>query len=376
MQKKSYLIVTASIGSGHVKAAEAIEHELKRRYPAANVYTVDFMARETSLLNWLMKEIYLKMLAFVPNLYEFLYKFSGGHTGGTLVQRVLAFVMQWNMAGLIRKYQPQTVICTHPFPEGAASCLKKTGRYDFLFATVMTDFSVHQIWLYPAVDLFFVATEKMKQDLLQAGFAAAKIHVVGIPIECPRKGRCNRQGILRRLKLDPEVPVLLLMGGGLGLGGIDAALAELEKLTCPVQFLVVAGKNKALADRARELAAASTHKILVWGYTNEVPEFMLAATLLISKPGALTISEALAMQVPLLLHEPIPGPETENAIYVSERGAAVWIRPGDDLLQIVSDLLRSPERQQAMREAAAVWSRPDAAKDMVKKLEPYVIPEK
>lgn len=82
------------------------------------------------------------------------------------------------------------------------------------------------------------------------------------------------------------------------------------------------------------------------------------------------------MQVPLLLHEPIPGPETENAIYVSERGAAVWIRPGDDLLQIVSDLLRSPERQQAMREAAAVWSRPDAAKDMVKKLEPYVIPEK
>lgn len=84
----------------------------------------------------------------------------------------------------------------------------------------------------------------MKQDLLQAGFAAAKIHVVGIPIECPRKGRCNRQGILRRLKLDPEVPVLLLMGGGLGLGGIDAALAELEKLTCPVQFLVVAGKTR------------------------------------------------------------------------------------------------------------------------------------
>lgn len=365
MQKKSYLIVTASIGSGHVKAAEAIEHELRRQYPAASVHTVDFMARETSLLNWLMKEIYLKMLAFVPNLYEFLYKFSGGHTGGTLVQRALAFVMQWNMAGLIRKYQPQAVICTHPFPEGAASCLKQSGRYDFLFATVMTDFSVHQIWLYPAVDLFFVATEQMKQDLLQAGFEAASIHVVGIPIDCPQTGECSRQDILQRLGLDPEVPVLLLMGGGLGLGGIDAALAELDQLVRPVQFLVVAGKNEALAAKARELAAASRHKILVWGYTHEVPAFMMATTLLISKPGALTISEALAMHVPLLLHEPIPGPETENAVYVSERGAAVWVRPKDDLLQIVSELLQSPERQQAMREAAAVWCRPEAAKNMV-----------
>lgn len=368
MRKRSYLVVTASIGSGHIKAAEAICNVLKGRYPEDDIRCVDFMARETSWLNWMMKEIYLKMLAFVPNLYEFIYKFSGGHTGGTAVQQLLSRLMRRNMAKLVRRYAPDVVVCTHPFPEGAASCLKKQAD-TFMLATVMTDYSIHQMWLYPGVDLYFVATEQMKADLLAAGFAAAKVQVTGIPIAGRILEADEPAQILARLGLKAEVPVLLLMGGGLGLGGLDLTLQALEKVEKPLQLLVVAGKNKALLEKTKRFGKTSHHTIRVWGYTTEVPDFMAVASLLISKPGALTISEAFAMELPMLLHEPIPGPETENAIYVAEHGAGIWVRPDDDLAAMVEAVLQQPERMAAMRQAARSCRCPHAAEAVVEILE-------
>ena len=369
MQKRSYLIVTASIGSGHIKAAEAIGNEIKRKYPAADIRIVDFMSRETAWIHWLMKKIYLKMLAFVPNLYEFLYKFSGGHASGSTVQMLFSLVMQRTMAKLLDHYKPDVLICTHPFPEGAASRLKCSGKADFFFAVVMTDYSVHQIWLYPGVDRYFVATEKMRQDLLAAGFSADTIQVTGIPIAYREDEQSARELLLDKFGLRADIPVLLLMGGGLGLGGVDFALSELEKLSRPLQILVVAGRNAALLERVKDLAGRSRHKVLVWGYTGEVPAFLRMASLLISKPGALTISEAFARGVPMLLHEPIPGPETENAVYASEQGAAVWVRSDDELALTAESLLQEPARLAAMRENALACSRPAAAGEIVDALQ-------
>lgn len=362
---KKVLIVTASIGSGHVRAAEAIHQEISREYPEAEVQVVDFMSKETAYLNVLLKAIYLKMLDFVPNLYAFLYRTTSGPAGRFSTQNLIAVEMKHNMAALVRRFDPDVVICTHPFPAAAASCLKKSRPVRFLFATVMTDYSVHQMWLYDNVDVYFVATDQMKQELLDDGFHKGKIFACGIPVSVDFQEVPERTKALQALGFSATTPVVLIMGGGLGLGGENFALKALETLEKPLQIIVVAGKNQSLLAQAKNFARISHHQVLVFGYTDRVREFMAAADLLVSKPGALTISEALAMCLPMLLHEPIPGPEAENAVYESGAGTAVWLRAGEELAPAVKELLSRPDRLERMKRRACSCRRPQAAHDIV-----------
>jgi processive 1,2-diacylglycerol beta-glucosyltransferase len=359
------LVVTASIGSGHVRAAEAISHEVIRQYPDADVRVVDFMSSETAYLNAFLKAFYLKMLDFVPNLYAFLYHTTSGPAGRFSAQNLIAWQMKHNMESLVRRYAPDVVICTHPFPAAAASCLKKSKDMRFLFVTVMTDYSVHQMWVYNNVDSYFVATEKMRQDLIQYGFAEKKVKVSGIPIEADFQLLPEQSEALAGLGLSDEKPVVLIMGGGLGLGGENFALEALEALDMPLQILVAAGQNLSLLREVQRFAERSHNTVMVFGYTDKVRELMAASNLLISKPGALTISEALAMRLPMVLHEPIPGPETENAVYQSQQGTAVWLKSDQGLAAAVRELLLQPERLDRMKQCAKICCKPFAARDIV-----------
>ena len=365
MTDKRILVLTASIGSGHIKAAEAVRQELQQLWPEAQITTVDFMARETSCLHWLMKKIYLQMLAFVPNLYDVFYKVSGGASGGSLVQGAFAAVMQPVFVSLLRRYQPDLVICTHPFPEGAASWWKRRHHSQLPLAVVMTDYSLHQIWLYPKVDCYFMATETMKRQMLARGFAEDSLWAAGIPIDQRLQHIEGKEVLRQHLSIPQDQPAILLMGGGLGLGGIETTLLELEQLPQRLTLLVVAGRNERLLQQGLAFAQVSHHLVKVWGYTEQAHELMKASDLLITKPGALTISEAFVLGLPMLLHDPIPGPETENAVYATRHGAAVWLHPGEKLAPAVGELLASGELP-AMGQRAAACGRPQAAGDIAR----------
>ena len=360
MTDKRILILTASIGSGHIKAAEAVRQELQQLWPEAQITTVDFMARETSCLHWLMKKIYLQMLAFVPNLYDVFYKVSGGASGGSLVQGAFAAVMQPVFVSLLRRYQPDLVICTHPFPEGAASWWKRRHHSQLPLAVVMTDYSLHQIWLYPKVDCYFMATETMKRQMLARGFAEDSLWAAGIPIDQRLQHIEGKEVLRQHLSIPQDQPAILLMGGGLGLGGIETTLLELEQLPQRLTLLVVAGRNERLLQQGLAFAQVSHHLVKVWGYTEQAHELMKASDLLITKPGALTISEAFVLGLPMLLHDPIPGPETENAVYATRHGAAVWLHPGEKLAPAVAELLANGDLP-AMGQRASACGRPLAA---------------
>ena len=367
MTEKRILILTASIGSGHIKAAEAVQQELQRLWPAARITTIDFMARQTSCLHWLMKEIYLQMLAFVPNLYDVFYRVSGGASSGSIAQTAFAAVMQPVFASLMKRHRPDLVLCTHPFPEGAASWWKRRHDSSLPLAVVMTDYSLHQIWLYPKVDRYFMATTAMKQEMMARGFAAGDLQVTGIPVDS-QLPRLPQQAALRaQLAIPRAQPTILLMGGGLGLGGIESTLQALEVLPERLTLLVVAGRNERLQQQVRQFAAISHHLVKVWGYTEEAHMLMKASNLLITKPGALTISEAFVLGLPTLLHDPIPGPETENAVYATRHGAAVWLHPGEQLAPAVAELLHSG-RLPDMGEQAAACGRPQAAADIAQEI--------
>lgn len=369
---KSFLIVTASIGTGHTSAAEAIGSELKCKYPMAEIHIVDFMSTKTAYLNGFLKDAYLKMLSLVPDMYEFLYGFTSGRLQGFSVQSLLALAMKNDMEILIKRHQADVVICTHPFPCAAAAYLKKTKQADIVLAGVITDFAIHQLWVYKEVDLYFVGNSQTRTTLLGKEIEPWRIHATGIPIARSFHMRYNKAELIKKFELDNDIPVVLIMGGGLGLGGVKLALNSLETVAKELQILVVAGENSHLWRELKECAAHSKHRMQVWGFSNNIQELMAVSTLLISKPGALTISEALAMELPMVLNEPIPGQEKENAAYIETTGAAIWVKDSAAVAGVVQDILLHPERLSEMHSNAKVHKKPDAARDIVSCIDGYL----
>ena len=157
------LILSASIGSGHTKAAQALQ-----KIFGVDAQVVDFMARDVSILNWLTKKIYLTALKFIPDLYDRIYKFVGARRSGIFARLLTSATMYFPFTKIIKNFRPDVVICTHPFPEAAASLWKflhAKSSENFLLAAVLTDYSLHEIWIYSEVDIYFVATDEMKNEL-------------------------------------------------------------------------------------------------------------------------------------------------------------------------------------------------------------------
>lgn len=359
--KKRVLIVSASIGSGHHQAARAIAAELMRRQDNLQVTIADFMEDTDSYLAAFMKEAYLKMLELSPNMYDLVYRVSQAPLPGFKAQGLLARVLQGGMAQLVRRHRPDLIIATHPFPCGAAAYLRDSRRLRAPLVGVITDFAVHRLWVYEHVDAYFVAAPEIKRELSALGVPARRIYASGIPVHPQFTANAGGRGILGELSLAADQPLVLLMGGGLGMGGIRQALASMDELKLPLQFVVLAGKNKELQEKLQEETKSLRHAVRVLGYTDRIPELMRAAAMLVTKPGALTVCEALVSETPLLLYEPIPGQEWENAVFLTQRGVALWAKNRQELKDGVTTLLTRPEQVEKLRKEAEALRRPAAA---------------
>lgn len=352
------LILSASIGSGHTKAAQALQ-----KIFGESAQVVDFMAKEISTLNWLTKKIYLAALRFIPDLYDRIYKFADGRKVGVSARFLSSALMYLPFARLLNKFNPDVVICTHPFPEAAASLWKflhaKSDK-KFLLAAVLTDYSLHEIWIYDEVDSYFVATEEMQRELSAHCRAGQKIFATGIPID---------EKFSSVKKISDSITTILIMGGGLGLGSIEETLLELDRIKSPLKIIVVAGQNENLLTRLKKFR--SRHKLKILGYVSDVDKLMAQADLLITKPGALTMTEAFAAGLPLILHAPIPGPESLNAAYATAHGAAIEV--GDKKIsEVITELLNQPARLEDMRRCAKKLSRPFVANQIVNRIQELI----
>ena len=351
--------MSASIGSGHTKAAESLQ-----KIFGSSAQVVDFMAKEISTLNWLTKKFYLAALKVIPDLYDRIYKFADGRKVGVSARFLSSALMYLPFTRLLKKFRPDIVICTHPFPEAAASLWKflhaKSDK-NFLLAAVLTDYSLHEIWIFGEVDAYFVATDDMRRELANHCRAGQKIFATGIPID---------ESFSSAEKVSTSRTTILIMGGGLGLGSIEETLRELDKISMPLKIIVVAGQNENLLARLKRMKIS--HELELRGYVSDVDKLMAAADLLITKPGALTMTEAFAAGLPLILHAPIPGPEALNAAYAINHGAAISV--GERKISaVVEEVLAEPARLIEMKRCAKEISRPLAAKEIVnaiKKLPP------
>lgn len=365
------LIVSASIGSGHNQAAKSLCTEIQHQHPDSNVQVVDFLADDNSYLSTMLKNTYFKMLDICPNIYDFLYRWSSEAYPGEKVQNLMSQTMKHNMLKILKHHQPDLIISTHPFPCSAAAYLKHQGALPLPLAAVITDFTAHRLWINKAIDLYFVAGKELETSLLSQGIPATNVFASGIPIAPAFAHPPQPIEARTKLNLAIDLPTILVMGGGLGLGAIKNTLIELNKLEFSLQLIFIAGHNTALKEQLQHIALSSKHKITVLGFTDQINLFMAASDLLITKPGGLTISEALATELPMLFYDSLPGQEEENAAYLTKEGASVWIKHTAQLNPMINTLFYRRENLAAMKDKAKKLGHPDAAASIAQLIYQY-----
>lgn len=347
MTKKKVLIMSASIGSGHTQAARAIEEYIRTLPEECDVRQLDFLSNDSLSIDNIVKETYIKILDVFPILYDLMYSSSQEHKKGQAVKTLIAWGLKRRMQHILAEIKPDILVCTHPFPAGPAALLKRQHKLSIPLVGVITDFAVHQLWVYPQMDMYCVAASQLKDLLRDQGIAEDRIIVSGIPVRQAFQSRHWTWDDAHRQDKN-----ILIMGGGLGMGSMKQTLTLLDTVPEIDSFTVVTGHNADLFDEINHLKDKLNHRVDLLGYTNQIPELMEKASFLVTKPGALTCTEAATVQVPLLLSNALPGQEEENAAYLQGKGCAVWVQSETEMSQAAASLLAHPQQLEAMSQAS------------------------
>lgn len=356
------LIATVTAGAGHVQAAAAVEEAWRGLRPEDAVERMDALDFTSRLYRKLYSEGYLKVIEHSPELWgamfdrmdrpELLRRIAGA-------RRILARLSLPKFIRHVRDFAPEVVVSTHFLPPEIIGRIKARSRGNGPFlATVVTDFEAHALWMEPAVNLYCVAAEETKARLIARGVKESAVVVSGIPIAGKFSRPVDTLRVRKELWLTPEQNVVLVLGGGMGMGPVAELLAELNRVPRPLQVVVVCGRNETL--RAELLGKPWRHPTQVLGFVTNMQELLAVAAVVVTKPGGLTASEALAMGRPLFIISPIPGQEAANSDFLLEHGVAVKANRIEDVPYRIASLLGS-RRLGGMARAARKMGRPLAA---------------
>lgn len=361
MKKKRILILSASVGSGHVSAAEALAKSFRARPDVEDVLVDDSLDHTNVLHKQLYSTLYKRLSAMLPEFLGWWYVSSDEPWVSDKSRLALDLPQALPLVNLVRDFQPDSIICTHFMPAGVLSFLIGLGRLEAELGIVVTDFHFHAFWITRAFHWYFVAQEEDRIHMEGLGLPGDRIHVTGIPVGPEFMTPVDRGEVLRRYDLDPAQPTLLVAGGALGLSPASAVVRRLLQLDRKFQAIIACGKNDELKREIEMLTSEQRDRFRVLGYTREMPDLLGAATLLLSKPGGMTTAESLARGLPMVILDPIGGQEERNSDVLLEAGAAVKCTEVTVLNHKLCRLLDDPERIAAMRENALRLGRPDAA---------------
>lgn len=366
MKKKVLAVLSVSAGAGHVRAAQALCAYAETYYgDSVEAVHIDVMDLVGVLFKKLYAESYLSIVAHHPALWGYLYRASDRQRGDKSLARFRLAIERLNTRKFqshLKKIRPDHVICTHFLPAELLARLTSHGRFDRPVWVQVTDFDIHSLWVQQHMAGYFAASGEVAARMADRGIPPGRIHVTGIPVMPAFSGKLSRGACCREMGIDPAKTTLLMMSGGFGIGGIDALAERLLAIDTDFQIVALAGRNDALLQKLRGLAARYPARLFPLGFTATIEHVMATADLAITKPGGLTSSECLAVGLPMIVVSPIPGQEERNADYLLESGAALKAYDAAGLAYRVEMLLRDPQRLADMRRRAAAAGRPDAAR--------------
>jgi processive 1,2-diacylglycerol beta-glucosyltransferase len=367
------LILSASAGAGHIRAAQALERAFAESGAAHAVRHVDVLEHTNPLFRRLYSKAYIDMVNQMPEVLGWLYDVSDNLEWDDRVKVAFEKLNTVPFVQLLQKHQPELTVCTHFLPAEIIAWLTARGKLTRTRqAIVVTDFDVHAQWICTRAAHYFVALDETRAHLEELGISAGQITVSGIPID-PEFAVAKDQGTLRaRYGLRRDGVVILISAGGFGVGKIGSLITTLLKLRHRAQVVAICGRNEELkAELDREAAAQKPDApvaLKVVGYTTAMDEYMAAADLVVGKPGGLTTSEALARGLVYVVVSPIPGQEERNSDHLLEEGAAIRCNNLPVLAYKIDRLLDDPARLAAMRANVRRLARPRAAHEIVERL--------
>ncbi len=360
------LIVSLSVGGGHGRAGEVVAAALAERAPAWETRCVDLRDHMAPWLRLAYVSGYLFAIRHVPWLYGFFYRHpprrSGVLPGWALRHGLRSFER------LVRDLEPAVILATQITASEAVNALRARGVHRGAAATVVTDFDAHPSWRAEHIDAFFVPDEIVGQGLARRGIPAERIEATGVPIDPAFEQRLDVAALQGRHGVRPGVPVVLLMGGSLGLGSLEATVRALLALGQPLDLLVVAGRNARLRRRLGRIEPPGQSRLRVFGFVAFVPELMAVADLFVSKPGGLSMTEAMTAGVPTLVVAPLAGHEQANAAHLEAIGAVRRPMPGESVADAVAALLDDPDARRALGARARACAQPHTARRIAGRL--------
>ena len=372
---KKILIFYASYGGGHLNAAKSIKECIDTNYKDCETKMIDCMKYVNKPIEIITTAAYREMAKKLPWAWGKIYNDSQKGPLAHISSRSNK-IFAIKLLKLLREEKPDIIISTHPFGSQMCSYLKRKGKITAKIATIMTDFSPHDQWLVGSdyTDYFFVAHNKMKEYLMSKNIPEEKIFATGIPISSRfLKNYSNEenQNILNSFNFVQAKKTILFFGGGeFGLG--KAKTVEvfecLAKNFSNIQIIAISGKNEKMKAEFEKIVSENNKSttIKVLDYTNQVPELMAVSNLVISKPGGLTTSESLASNLPMVIINPIPGQEEENAEFLEENGTGIWLRKNSSTYDVLKDLLDNPEKLEKMKQNTNILAKKHSTEDICK----------
>lgn len=366
------LLFYASYGSGHLSAATAIEQYIRENYPDAKTLKIDCVEYINKSINKISTSAYKSIILKTPVLWGQVYKLLKNDTILDITQFSNRFMAK-KIFTLFEDFEPDLVISCHPLGGQITSFLKSHKKTNCKLATVMTDFASHKQWLIGKdyTDYFFVSNIEMKTSLISEGIYPNKIYVSGIPISPNFYKNYNKENIYKSLNIEKNKKNIIFFGGGsLGLSSssnIQAILTSLLQATDEShQIIIISGKNQKLYNDFQKTINNTNHKsqIRLIDFTTELPELLPITSFVITKPGGLTITECISTNVPIILINPIPGQEKENAQYIADNKMGIWIKNNKPTSEYFQEIFNDTKLIEKIKENQKKYSHINSTKNI------------
>jgi processive 1,2-diacylglycerol beta-glucosyltransferase len=365
-KRKRVLLMYITKVSGHRQATLAVQQALRQLDPQIEAPAINGFGYTYPLLEKVVNKAYMSVIKRTPKVWDYLYDNPKIVKKSESIKNFLHKTSYKKIGRLMARHRPDAVVCTQAFPCGMIADYKRTHHLDVRLIGVLTDFSPHSFWLNEGVDYYVVPSVEIKDRFVRKGVPPDAVKVYGIPLRSKFALQLDRAPIAQKLGLDADVPTVLIMGGGQGLGPIKKIVKSLIKVKMNFQMIVLAGTNKKIINSLNRYTKKTEKKILVFEFATNVDELMELSALIITKPGGMTTAESLAKGLPMVIVNPIPGQEMRNTDFLIKKGVGIRIDDTSDIGEEIELLLKSPGRLAVMSKAAYENAKPHAGTDIAK----------
>jgi processive 1,2-diacylglycerol beta-glucosyltransferase len=362
------LLLSASAGAGHVRAANALAEAFRSLAAADELHHIDALQYTSRLYSTLYTRGNRFVVRRLPGIARRLYNSLDSPWTMQRFRTAIDRLHARRLVATVKDYHPDLAVCTHFLPAGIVASLRGSETTRPCLVTVVTDFHVHGMWLTPNTDHYFVASECERSRLINAGVHPHRVTAAGIPIGTAFGAPIYTTRLGQKYGLTADSPVVLISAGRLGFDRIRAISDVLVSLKRELQAMLVCGNDSFLQRRLDQYfpsAHSGAVTFRVFGHSSEMHEIMAVSDLIIGRPGGLIAAEALASGLPFFIVGRLPGQEEWNAHYLVAHGAGVRCTSPALLKRELTRALGQADVLEAMRLRASSIARPRAAGDVV-----------